>query len=234
MQTPDLLGDPDFYRFAAQFLTTERKMLMEKIVADRTRHIAVVLEDIYQSQNASAVLRSCDCFGIQDVHIIENRNTWNTHRDVEQGSSKWLSIHRYNEKDNNTSDCLLHLKKKGYLIVGTTPHSNTVIDDVPADQPLAVVFGTEFEGISEQVYRHCDLTCRIPMYGFTESFNISVAAAVSLHALRRKAEEENSALIPLPENERIEVLIDWCGKVLRNFTHYKKTYLSRNETGGQG
>lgn len=223
------LTDPDFYRFAAQFLTPERKALMEQVVAHRTRHITAVLEDIYQSQNASAVLRSCDCFGIQDVHIIENRNTWNYHRDVEQGSSKWLTIRRYNEKKNNTAHCLRQLKSKGYLIAATTPHCETAVSEVPVDRPVALVFGTEAEGISPEVFEHCDLTCRIPMYGFTESFNISVAAAVSLHALRQKSEMQSPAKLLMTEKERTEVLIDWCSKVLRNFAHYRKTFLGRDE-----
>ncbi|MEM9053404.1 MAG: RNA methyltransferase, partial [Bacteroidota bacterium] len=190
-------------------ISENRKELFLETVEKRTKKIAVVLEDIYQSHNAAAVLRSCDCFGIQDVHIIENRNQWNPHPDIEQGSSKWLSISRYNEKDQNTALCLNSLKEKGYLVAATTPHTDLSIDDIQTDKPIALVFGTEMQGISEVVKSNADEMVRIPMYGFTESFNISVAAAISLHSLRSKFIRDKRDL-SLTEEEQIEVLLTWC------------------------
>jgi len=215
--------DRKFLQFALQYLTPERRELLESVVQMRTRRVTVVLEDIFRSHNAGAVLRSCDCFGVQDVHIIENRNTWNHHPDIEQGSSKWLTIKRYNEKPQNTTDCLLSLRKKGYFIAATTPRSNQSIEDIPVDKPVALVFGTEMKGISDKVIDMADMTCRIPMFGFTESFNISVAAAVSLHSLRQKLKTE---AVPwkLTDDERTELLLEWCGKVLKHFEHYEKAY----------
>lgn len=219
-------NDPQFLEFALQYLTDERRELLESVVKMRTRRVTVVLEDIFRSHNAGAVLRSCDCFGIQDVHIIENRNTWNHHPDIEQGSSKWLSIKRYNDEPQNTAACLTALREKGYLIAATTPRSENSIDDVPVDKPVALVFGTEMKGISDKVIEMADMTCRIPMFGFTESFNISVAAAVSLHAMRRKLKE---AGVPweLTDDERTGLLLEWCGKVLKHFEHYEKAYAEK-------
>jgi tRNA (guanosine-2'-O-)-methyltransferase len=107
--------------YLLSFLTPQRKEKFLKVAGERTRHIAVVLEDIYQPHNASAVLRSCDCFGVQDVHIIENKNHFDVNPDVAVGASKWLSLHKYRREEDNTTACLAALKNKGYLLVATTP-----------------------------------------------------------------------------------------------------------------
>jgi tRNA (guanosine-2'-O-)-methyltransferase len=191
------------------FLSDNRKELFLEIVQHRTKSIAVVLEDIFQSHNAAAVLRSCDCFGIQDIHIIENRNKWKAHPDIEQGSSKWLTLHQYNQKERNTLDCLERLKKDGYNLVATTPHASMTIEELNTERPIALIFGTEMHGISDEVKSAADHLVKIPMYGFTESFNISVAAAVSLHALRSKMIRDNRSM-DLNDEQKTEVLLSWC------------------------
>jgi len=195
------------------FVSEHKQRLFSQNVKLRTKKITVVLEDIYQSHNAAAVLRSCDCFGIQNVHIIENRNEWNPHPDIEQGSSKWLNLYRYQAKANNTADCLTELKRQGYAVASTTPHTSMSIDDLPVDRPLALVFGNEKEGISDMAREYGDFSVRIPMYGFTESFNISVAAAVCLHAVRGKFERSGYPLT-MNEKEQGEVLLEWCKKTI--------------------
>lgn len=218
-----------FYDFVSAYLTPERKELFEKLSVLRTRYVAVVLEDIFQSHNASAVLRSCDCFGIQDVHIIENRNEWNHHPHVERGSSRWLSIHRYGSAVDNTAACLTALKAKGYQIAATSPHASMGIDEISLERPTALVFGTEMQGISDKVVDMADVLCKIPMYGFTESFNISVAAAVSLHAMRRRIEEENRPW-KLSEEERITVMLDWCAVTLKHYDKYQAVFDQRQRS----
>lgn len=195
--------------YLLNLISPERKALFLDLVEKRTKKITVVLEDIFQSHNAAAVLRSCDCFGIQDVHIIENRNPFKPKRDVEQGSSKWLNISRYGDKKQNSEDCLKLLKSKGFAIASTTPHTEMTVDELPPDRPVALVFGTEMRGVSEVAFGLSDYRVRIPMYGFTESFNISVAAAVSLHSLRSKFLRDDLDL-SLSESEKIEVLLTWC------------------------
>ncbi|MCZ4408433.1 RNA methyltransferase [Cryomorphaceae bacterium 1068] len=211
-----------------EMISPNRQELFLELVDKRTKKIAMVLEDIFQSHNAAAVLRSCDCFGIQDVHIIENRNQFKPHKDIELGSSKWLNISRYGEKEQNTEDCLKELKANGYAIAATTPHTHMTIDELPTDQPIALVLGTEKQGISQTVIDHADHLVRIPMYGFTESFNISVAAAVSLHSLRSKFIRDSQDL-SMTEAEKIEVLIGWCRNTIKRGNKVIEEYNRRSQ-----
>lgn len=215
--------DKDFLNFLLDFVSDERRELFNDLVEKRTRYATVVLEDIFQPHNASAVLRSCDCFGIQDVHIIENRNSWEFNRDVEQGSSKWLSINRYGEKDQNSKECIDSLKSKGYKIVATTPHTDMTISELPLDEPIALVLGTEFTGVSPEVMEAADYKVKIPMYGFTESFNISVAAAVCMNVIRQRLDSENQNY-KITDDERTQIMLLWCEKTLKHFDKYFDTF----------
>jgi len=197
------------------FISENKRHLFETIIRNRTRHLTVVLEDIYQPHNASAVLRSADLFGVQDVHIIENRNTWEVNPDVALGSSKWLTIKKYNQQKDNTLQCYRELRDQGYTIVATTPHKNDVmLDDLPVDRKTALVFGTELLGLSPLAIRQADAWVKIPMYGFTESFNISVSAALSMYHLTEKLRKSD---IPwqLTEKEKIEIQIEWAKKTIK-------------------
>ena len=174
-------------------ITDERKALFEELIQKRTKYLTVVLENIYQPLNASAVLRSCDCFGIQDVHVIENYNEFKPDREVAMGASNWLTVNRYDKNENNTLDCIQSLKNKGYRIVATSPH-NSQTDLINFDLSkgkTALFFGTEVEGLSDVVLENADEHLHIPMYGFTESFNLSVSAAICLYEMRMKMEKEN-------------------------------------------
>ena len=193
----------------SQFVSEARNKKFEEVIQYRTRHLTVVLEDIYQPHNASAVLRSCDCFGIQDVHIIENRNKYIVNPDVALGSTKWLNLIRYNKGERNTKEALTSLRKRGYRIVASTPHTNEVsIQELNIDKPMALVFGTELEGISNEVRDMADEYVKIPMFGFTESFNISVSAAICLSHLIGRLHASN-ANWKLNETERDEVMLEW-------------------------
>ncbi|MFO7999037.1 MAG: RNA methyltransferase, partial [Bacteroidales bacterium] len=145
------------------FLTERRLERMKQVLDQRTRFLTVVLEDIYQSHNASAVLRSCECFGIQDVHIIENRNAFEVNPEVVMGASKWLDLHRYQNQDTNTADCLKELKSSGYRLVAATPHKNDcLLEDLPLEEKTALIFGTEMEGLSETALQMADGFVTIP------------------------------------------------------------------------
>jgi len=191
-------------------MTDERRDQMAHVLAQRTKYLTVVLEDIFQPQNASAVLRTCDCFGIQDVHIIENRNEFNVDPEVVMGSSKWISIHRYNQQQNNTREAMQKLKKQGYRIVATSPHKDDVnLENLDLNAgKLALVFGTELTGISDIVREEADEFMKIPMYGFTESFNISVSAAISMHHLKHRL-QQSSINWQLSEADRQQVYLQW-------------------------
>jgi len=191
------------------FVSDNRKKRFEEIIQHRTRHITVVLEDIFQSHNASAVLRSCDLTGVQDVHIIENGNNYNVNPEVALGSSKWLNLIKYNKNKNNTLDAINALKQKGYTIVATTPHKNDYnLDTLPINKKVAILFGTELTGLSDLAINNADEYLRIPMYGFTESYNISVSAALSLFTLTQRM-RKSSIDWKLTENEIIEIMLDW-------------------------
>ena len=191
-------------------ITDERKAIFVELIQKRTKYLTVVLENIYQPLNASAVLRSCDCFGIQDVHVIENYNEFKPDREVAMGASNWLTVNRYNKNENNTLDCIQSLKNKGYRIVATSPH-NSQTDLINFDLSkgkTALFFGTEVEGLSDVVLENADEHLHIPMYGFTESFNLSVSAAICLYEMRMKMEKENIKW-HMTEDEKNQVLLNW-------------------------
>lgn len=191
-------------------ITNKRKALFEELIQKRTKYLTVVLENIYQPLNASAVLRSCDCFGIQDIHVIENYNEFKPDREVAMGASNWLTVNRYDMNENNTLDCIQSLKNKGYRIVATSPH-NSQTDLINFDLSkgkTALFFGTELEGLSDVVLENADEHLHIPMYGFTESFNLSVSVAICLYEMRMKMEKENIKW-QMTEDEKNQVLLNW-------------------------
>jgi tRNA (guanosine-2'-O-)-methyltransferase len=226
---PDLslLKKQQLYSFLSGFISENKKNKFEEIILQRTRHITVVLEDIFQPHNASAVLRSCDCFGIQDVHIIENNNKYEINPDVALGSSKWLSLYKYHASENNTVDCLQHLKDSGYRIIATTPHKKDhTPESLPLDEKIALVFGTEMEGLTPEAIVMADGFVKIPMYGFTESLNISVSAALLVRSI---TERLHNSEIPwqLSETESIEVRIAWAKSVVKKADLLEKEFFKQ-------
>jgi tRNA (guanosine-2'-O-)-methyltransferase len=204
------------------FISENKRQLFEKVIQNRTRYITVVMEDIFQSHNASAVLRSCDCFGIQDVHVIENYNKFEINPDIALGASKWLTIKKYNTEENNTINAYKQLKDNGYRIVATTPHVNDcTLEELNLDSKVALIFGTEMNGLSEIAIKNADEFVKIPMYGFTESFNISVSAAIILHYLTNKL-RINQKNWGLNENEIIDVKLSWVKKVVKRSDIYER------------
>ncbi len=203
-------------QYLSEYVTTQRFEKMQTVLDRRTRHLCVVMEDIYQSQNASAVLRSCDCFGIQDVHIIENQNVYEINPDVALGSSKWLSLYKYNKLANNTTTCLSHLRKSGYRIVAASPHQDDcLLEALPVNQKTALVFGTEMKGLTPQAKSLADSFIKIPMVGFTESFNISVSVAICLYHLTPKIRETIRGW-ELSKGEKTEILLQWLMRSVNN------------------
>lgn len=214
------------YEFLCQFVTKNRRKRFEKVASSRTRFITVVLEDIYQSQNASAVLRTCDCFGIQDIHIIENKNTYNVNPDVALGSANWLNLYHYNKKENNTLDCIKKLKQQGYSIIAATPHKNDcLLEEFDINRKTAVMFGTEKEGLSEIALKNADVFLKIPMFGFTESFNISVSAAITLFSITEKI-RKSGIQWQLSKKDIIEILVQWTKNSISKGNMLEKQFLS--------
>ena len=200
----------DLISHLSEFVTENRLAQFKRVLADRTRYITVLLEDIYQSQNASAVLRTCDCTGIQDVHIVEEHNVYEINRDVALGSDQWLSLHYYNKDEDNIYQAVKALKGRGYRIVATSPHKegSTPEQFMLQKGKAALLFGTELNGLSERALGLADEYLQIPMAGFTESYNISVSAAIVLYTMRKRL-EASSLPWRLAHEEKQELLLKW-------------------------
>ena len=206
------------------FVTEKRKNLFRKILGDRTKHFTVVLEDIYHQHNASAVIRSCEIFGIQDIHVIENKYVSNVSKNITKGSQKWLSFHNYKNETNNTLACIDSLKNRGYQIIATSPHHNScMLHDFDISKKSAFVFGVEKSGVSEEVLTNSDEILTIPMVGFTESLNISVAAAIILENLTNKLRNSNY-LWGLSEKEQEILYANWLEKSINNVDEIKNRF----------
>jgi len=203
-------------KYLESFLSENRKKRFEEVLAKRTRHITVAVEDVYKDRNASAIVRTADCFGIQDVHIIENYNEYQLSTGIAKGSDKWININVYDREEHNTLTCLKKLRKQGYKIVATTPHKNEqLLEDIDISEKIALVFGGEKDGLSELAMEEADEYLKIPMVGFTESFNISVASAIILHNLSNRL---RTSEVPwqLSDAEKDELRLEWAIKTVLN------------------
>lgn len=211
----------------SEFVTQDRLNLFQKNLKERTNRLCIVLEDIFHSQNASAVLRTADCFGVQNIHIIENRNEYLTHPSISLGSSKWLTQTFYNEQKNNTVNCLQKLKNEGFQILATTPHGKKSIHDVNVkDKKIALLFGAEQEGLSKAALDLADEKVTIPMFGFTESYNISVAAALCMQSLIGKIRVVNENW-QLPDKEQGIVLLNWLRNSIKESAGIEKRFIQQ-------
>lgn len=200
------------YERMTEFFSENKRDLFDRLVKNRTRHICVVLEDIFQSHNASAVLRSCDCFGVQDIHVVEKHNAFNPAEDVAVGSSKWVDYYKH----PSITEAYDTLRAKGYKIIATLPHEkDTMIGDLDIHQPVALVFGTELTGLTQEAIDHADGYVKIPMYGFTESFNISVCAALSLFSLTERMRKDPSIHWQLTDEEQTTLKLFWSMQVVK-------------------
>ena len=220
------------YETLLHFLSEERIQRFEAVLKGRTRHLSVVLENIYQSRNASAVMRSCDGMGIQDVHLIENINPWVYNRGVSKGTPSWLTLHRYRQQTDPTETCIQNLRDRGYRIAVTSPHVDGFnVDDVPIEEPLALVMGTEWKGVSDRMLQQADYHVAIPMYGFAESLNISVAAAIALYELSKRCRELPEQTWGLSETEKNNLRGDWAMHTVRKSELVLKQLGVSPETG---
>lgn len=214
------------YETLSELFSENKRNLFDRLVQHRTRHIAVVLEDIYQSHNASAVLRSCDCFGVQDVYVVENRNPFNPAGDVAVGSSKWVDYYKHRD----IKEAYKQLHDKGYRIIATLPHENdTIIGDLDLSTPVALVFGTELTGLTNEAVEGADGYVKIPMYGFTESFNISVCAALSLFSTTERIRRDPAIHWQMSAEEQLELKLYWSLQVIRDGENVLKNVIEKLE-----
>lgn len=203
--------------YLKEFVVEEKNNLFERLICERTDYVTVVLEDLYQSHNQSAVMRTADCYGIQSVHLIENRNHYDSTSTVSQGAREWLSLYRHRTLENNTQETINSLRAAGYRIIATTPHMNdTLIEDVCLERgPMAFFFGTELTGLSDIVMKQADEFVKVPMYGFTESLNISVCAALVMYSVIRRL-RMSPIDWHLSEERKYEVLFQWYKNTIKS------------------
>ncbi len=212
--------------YLTPLVTENRIKKFTNILQERTKHFTVVLEDLYQKHNQSAIVRSCDIFGIQDVHVIENKYVSYMSNQVAKGSQKWLDFHNYDGLEHNTQNCIDTLRSKGYQIIATTPHNDSCyINDFDITKKSAFVFGVEKAGVSDLVMNQADGFVKIPMYGFTESLNVSVAAAIILQNVTEKI-RKSTIKWQLSETEKNEITLQWLQKSIKNIDVIMARYLN--------
>lgn len=205
------------------YVTENKREKMQAVLAQRTRYITVVLEDLFQEHNASAALRTCDIFGIQDVHVVEGRYTFKAVPTIAMGSSKWVDVHSY----TSITDSITALKKQGYRIVATTPHTDCYdLPNLPLDQKTAFIFGSEQTGLSQSALAQADTFVKIPMYGFVESFNVSVSVALCLYDTVQRL--HTSALSwKLSEEEKQDLLLKWIRQISKTAALLEKEIIKK-------
>ena len=210
-----------------EFVVDERRKQFDEKIKDRTRYLTIVLENIFQGRNISASIRSADCFGIQDVHIIENDNIFNDDSEVSLGAEKWITLERYNQKDQNSIDAIIKLKSKGYQIIATTPHnSDCSLYDLDINKhKTALFFGSESRGCSKETLILADKRIKIPMYGFTESYNISVSASLCLQHLTYKM-RQSKINWRLTIDEQKTVMLQWLRNSIKASKGIEEKFLA--------
>ncbi|WP_422079706.1 TrmH family RNA methyltransferase [Ulvibacterium sp.] len=216
------MTDLELLTYLEGFISPERKERFLEVLEKRTKYLTVGIEDVFQFHNTSAIIRSCEVFGIQEVHVIENRFGKRLDKNIAMGAQQWVDVHRY----GNSMDCLERLKGNGYQIIATTPHMDSCpLDDFQVESKIALFFGTEKEGLSDDIMRAADGFLRIPMVGFTESLNVSVSAAILLQVLTEKLRKSELSW-QLSEKEKLEKRLDWTKKSIKSIEEILKRYHS--------
>ena len=217
--------DLDYLAFLENILTDNRKERFQQVLSKRTNHFTIAMEDIFQLHNTSAVMRSCEVFGIQQLNIIEERYTKSIDKEIAMGAQKWVDVNRF----DSISGCISSMKSKGYQIIATTPHENDCdLDDFDISKPSAIFFGTERDGLSEEVLQNADGFLKIPMAGFTESLNISVSAAIIIQNLMSRLHKSDIKW-QLSEEEILDKRLQWAKNTIKDIKRIEERYYSENK-----
>ncbi|SIS64930.1 tRNA (guanosine-2'-O-)-methyltransferase [Zobellia uliginosa] len=210
----------ELLEYLENFISEERKQRFLEILEDRTKLLTVAIEDVYQLHNTSAVIRSCEVFGIQEAHVIESRYGKRLDDKIAMGAQQWVDVHRY----KSTNECIQKLKADGYKVIATTPHNDShFLEDFEIEGKTAFLFGTERTGLSQEAMEQSDGFLKIPMLGFTESLNISVSAAIILQHLAVKLRATD---LPwqLSDAEKLQKRLDWTKKSIKSIDDILKRY----------
>lgn len=217
--------DQELLTYLQSFLTERRIHLFDKVLKERTQHFTVAVEDVYQLHNTSAVMRSCESFGVQELHVIEEVNAKQIDSEIAMGAQKWVDIYRH----SSAIDCISSLKEKGYRIVATSPHKNAhTLEDFDVTQKAAIFFGRETQGLSDTVLNAADDFIYIPMVGFTESLNISVSAAITLQQIMTKLKASRTSW-QFTEEELFNKKLNWTRKMIKDIERIEARYLEERK-----
>ena len=212
--------DIAFLEFLENILTENRKERFLNVLKNRTNHFTIAVEDIFQMHNTSAVMRSCEVFGIQELNVIEQRYGKSIDKEIAMGAQKWVDINAF----DSISGCIDSLKAKGYQIIATTPHENDcLMDDFDISKPSALFFGTERDGLSEEILQKADGFLKIPMVGFTESLNISVSAAIIIQNLMNRLRNSDINW-QLSEEEILKKRLQWARSSIKDIKRIEARY----------
>lgn len=205
-----MVGTTDDIAYLESLVSENKLDVIQRALEYRTRYLTVAVENSTNPHNASAVVRSCDIFGVQDMHVIQSNEAFKALNAVAKGASKWINLYRY----ETTASCIEQLKKDGYRIVATTPHERGyTLSELPIQHKTALFFGTEITGISDEVVERADDFVTIPMFGFTESFNISVSVAICLYdVIMRIHASDVTWHLTLQEKETLQR--EWLQRIL--------------------
>lgn len=218
------IAEREYLAYLEEFITENRKEKFLKVLEKRTNHFTVAVEDVFQLHNTSAVMRSCEVFGIQKLHVIEEKFGKSIDKEIAMGAQKWVDVKRY---DSNIQ-CVKSLKEKGYQIIATTPHENDcLLDDFDISKPSAIFFGTERDGLSEEVMKEADGFLKIPMAGFTESLNISVSAAIIIQSIMSRLHKSDLEW-HLSEEEMIALRLAWTKNSIKDIKRIEQRYKEIN------
>ena len=215
--------DLDYLKYLEGFLTDNRKERFANVLSTRTNHFTIAVEDIFQFHNTSAVMRSCEVFGIQEINIVEQRFGKNIDKEIAMGAQKWVDINKF----ETISNCIQTLKDKGYQNIATPPHNDScLLHDFDVTKKSALFFGTEKEGLSEEVMSQADGFLKIPMVGFTESLNISVSAAIIIQDITTRL-RQTSVNWQLTEEELLEKRLLWAKNTIKDIKRIEARYYSK-------
>lgn len=216
--------DLDLLNYLEGFLTDNRKERFSEVLKYRTNHLTVAVEDIFQFHNTSAVMRSCEVFGIQELNIVEQRFGKDIDKEIAMGAQKWVDINKFETIGN----CIDDLRAKGYQIIATTPHNDScLLHEFDITKKSALFFGTEKEGLSEEVMQKADGYLKIPMVGFTESLNISVSAAIIIQDLTNRL-RQSDVNWQLSDEEILEKRFLWAKNTIKDIKRIEARYYETN------
>jgi tRNA (guanosine-2'-O-)-methyltransferase len=201
-----------------QFLQPERLHRLDEVLSSRTNTLTVVLDQVRNSHNVSAVLRSADAFGVSTVHLVGEEFTYSP--SISQGTERWMQLRSH----PNAQAAISALRESGFSIVVLRPEEQSTgdtrpvlpVSQLPFEEKLALVFGNEASGVDPAFSDAADISSFIPMAGFVESLNISVACAICLYSSTISGASPGRRTPPLSNDERTELRDLWLKKGVKN------------------